>query len=51
VQELDVNGAPVAAAAPAPAAAPAAMPAMPEGKTKTEMPDGGKMKTKKKRGE
>jgi len=53
VQELDVNGAPVAAAAaPAPAASAAtpAMPAMPDGKTKTEMPDGGKMKTKKKRG-
>lgn len=54
VQELDVNGAPVvASAAPAPAASATtpAMPAMPEGKTKTETPDGGKMKTKKKRGE
>jgi zinc protease len=54
VQELDLNGAPVAAAAaPAPAAtlsAPA-MPAMPEGKTKTEKPDGTKVKTKKKGGE
>ena len=60
VQELDLNGAPVvASAAPAPAPAspmatpgmPAAMPAMPEGKTKTELPNGGKMKTKKKGGE
>jgi zinc protease len=54
VQELDPNGAPVtASAAPAPAttlSAPA-MPAMPDGKTKTETPDGGKVKTKKKRGE
>jgi zinc protease len=46
VQELDVNGMPVAAAAPA--AAPAAMPAdMPDGKTKTEE-NGKKVKTKKK---
>ena len=54
VQELDVNGAPVvASAAPAPAAAATtpAMPAMPDGKTKTDLPNGGKMKTKKKGGE
>jgi len=54
VQELDMSGQPVAAAA-APAApgatASPAMPAMPDGKTKTEAPDGGKVKTKKKRGE
>jgi zinc protease len=54
VQELDANGAPVMASAapasPAGAASPA-MPAMPDGKTKTETPDGGKVKTKKKRGE
>jgi len=46
VQELDVNGMPVAAAAPA--VAPAAVPAdMPDGKTKTEE-NGKKVKTKKK---
>ena len=57
VQELDVNGAPAVApaagsalAAPGAVASPA-MPAMPDGKTKTEAPDGGKVKTKKKRGE
>jgi zinc protease len=47
VQELDVNGMPVAAAAPA-AAAPTAAPAdMPDGKTKTEE-NGKKVKAKKK---
>jgi zinc protease len=47
VQELDVNGMPVAAAAPA-ASAPTAAPAdMPDGKTKTEE-NGKKVKTKKK---
>jgi zinc protease len=54
MQDLDLNGLPVtASAAPATtgAAASPAMPAMPEGKTKTETPDGGKVKTKKKRGE
>jgi zinc protease len=51
VQELDVNGASIAAAtpAPAPSAAPAATDT-PDGKNKTEGPDGGKVKTKKKRG-
>ena len=50
VQELDLNGAPVAAApTPAPAAVPTStvMPAMPDGKTKKEE-DGRKVKTKKK---
>ncbi len=50
VQELDINGAPVAAApTPAPAAVPTStvMPDMPDGKTKTEE-NGRKVKTKKK---
>jgi zinc protease len=54
VQELDVNGQPVmASAAPATTGTVAspAMPAMPDGKTKTETPDGTKVKTKKKRSE
>ncbi|GAB3637381.1 pitrilysin family protein [Hymenobacter arcticus] len=54
VQELDLNGGPVtASAAPVPATtlgAPA-MPAMPDGKTKTDKADGTKVKTKKKGGE
>ncbi|MGI4736549.1 MAG: M16 family metallopeptidase [Janthinobacterium lividum] len=51
VQELDVNGMPLAAATPAPttSAAPTATD-MPDGKNKTEGPDGGKVKTKKKGG-
>jgi zinc protease len=49
VVELDVNGLPVASAAPA--ATPSATSAdIPDGKTKAEGPDGGKVKTKKKRG-
>jgi zinc protease len=51
VVELDVNGLPVASAAPAATPSPSATSAdMPDGKTKTEGPDGGKVKTKKKRG-
>jgi zinc protease len=50
VVELDINGMPVAAATPAAPAAAGATPAdMPDGKTKTEGPDGDKVKTKKKR--
>jgi zinc protease len=48
VVELDVNGLPVApAATPSPSATSADMP---DGKTKTDGPDGGKVKKKKKRG-
>ncbi|RZK35691.1 MAG: insulinase family protein, partial [Hymenobacter sp.] len=49
VQELDVNGMPVASAAPAVAPAGAPSADMPDGKTKTEE-NGQKVKTKKKRG-
>jgi zinc protease len=50
VVELDMNGMPVASDAPA-ATAPAAMPTdMPDGKNKSEGPNGGKVKTKKKGG-
>jgi zinc protease len=54
VQELDLNGGPItAAAAPTQATTLGApsMPAMPDGKNKTEKPDGTKIKTKKKGGE
>jgi zinc protease len=51
VVELDTNGAPVVAAASAPTAVPTPTTAdKSDGKTKTEGPDGGKVKTKKKRG-
>ncbi|MDJ0364578.1 pitrilysin family protein [Hymenobacter sp. H14-R3] len=51
VQELDLNGGPVTAAAPATTLSAPAMPAMPDGKTKTDKPNGTKVKTKKKGGE
>ncbi len=51
VVDVDITGQPVAVAAAVVApAAPAAAGAMPDGKTKTETPDGGKVKTKVKRG-
>jgi len=43
-----MNGMPVASAAPAAAPAAATPTDMPDGKTKTEGPNGGKVKTKKK---